>query len=234
MRYAVASGRARRDPTADLRGALTPAESRPMAAITDRRRAGELMRAIEGYSGTVPVRIALQLASMVFVRPGNIAAAEWSEIDLDAAVWRIPAAKMKGRVEFVTPLPARAVELLRELHALTGRGRYLFPGLRSRDRPISTDTLNAALRRLGFAKDEMCTHGFRSLASTMLNESGWNPDAIERQLSHTDRDGVRAVYNRADYVEERRRMLDAWSTMLTAMRDGADVVPIRLAKAGSR
>lgn len=218
FRYAIATHRATRDPTADLRGALTPAKTTHRPALTDPAKVGELLRAIEGYTGGFIVRCALQLAPLVFVRPGELRQAEWSEIDLEGALWRIPSSKMKMREEHVVPLSSQAVDVLKELRPLTGAGQYVFPGERSRLRPMSDGTINAALRRLGFDKDTMTGHGFRAMASTRLNEMGWAPDIIERQLAHAERNKVRAAYNRAQYLDERRRLMQAWSEYLDDVR----------------
>lgn len=201
--------------------------SKPRAAITDPAKTGDLLRAIDGYAGSFVVRCALQLAPLVFVRPGELRKAEWSEFDLDAAVWRIPAAKMKMREEHIVPLSAQAVVMLRELLPLTGSGQYVFPSVRSRARTMSENTVNAALRGLGFDKDTMTGHGFRAMASTRLNEMGWAPDVIERQLAHAERNKVRAAYNRAQYMDERTRMMQAWADYLDGLRSGAGVLPFK-------
>lgn len=228
FRYAIATGRARHDPAADLRGALAPVVSKSRAAITDADGVGDLLRALDGYSGQFVTRCALRLAPLVFARPGEIRRAEWAEFDLDRAEWRIPASKMKMREEHIVPLSAQAVAVLRELHPLTGQGRYLFPSLRSAREPMSENTINAALRRLGFDKHTMTAHGFRALASTRLNELGWAPDVIERQLAHAERNKVRAAYNRAQYLAERRKMMQAWADYLDALREApAKVTPIK-------
>jgi integrase len=175
------------------------------------------MCAIEGYDGAFITKCALLLAPLVFVRPGELRTAEWSEVDLDAAEWRIPASKMKMRTPHIVPLAPQAVAVLRKLHPLTGSGRYVFPGVRGRDRPMSENTINAALRRLGYAADEMSGHGFRSMASTLLNEQGYNRDWIERQLAHAERDSVRAAYNYAEHLPERRKMMTEWATYLDGL-----------------
>jgi integrase len=220
-RYAIATGRAKRDITRDLQGALVPAKPEHHAAIVDPKAVGELLRA-------------LKLAPMLFVRPGELRAAEWSEIDLDAAApaWRIPAEKMKMRDTHVVPLARQAVELLRELRTLS-TGRLLFPSLRTSARPMSENTVNAALRRLGYSGDMQTGHGFRTIGSTMLNELGWHPDLIELQLSHQERNKVRAAYNRAQRLDERRKMMQAWADHLDVLRAGGDskIVPIRRAAA---
>lgn len=227
FRYAIATGRAKHDPTSDLRGALAPAVSKSRAAITDPVKAGELLRAIESYTGGLVAKSALKLAPLVFVRPGELRQAEWTEFDLDGAQWRIPASKMKMRDEHIVPLPAQAVAILRELHPLTGRSSYVFPGERSASRPMSENTVNAALRRLGFDKETMTGHGFRAMASTRLNEMGWSPDVIERQLAHAERNKVRAAYNRAQYLAERKKMMQAWADYLDGLRAGGKVVAFK-------
>lgn len=226
FRYAVATGRAPRDPCADLRGALPPVRGKHHAAITDPKAVGELLRALEGYQGSLVTRCALRLAPLVFVRPGELRRAEWAEIDLEAGEWRIPAEKMKARVEHIVPLSRQAVAVLREVQPLTGGGRYVFPSLRTAERPMSENAVLAALRRMGYGKDQMTGHGFRSLASTLLNEQGWSRDAIERQLAHAERDATRAAYNRAEYLSERRRMMQAWADYLDGLAAGGQVVPI--------
>jgi integrase len=227
FRYAIATGRAQRDPTADLRGALSPVVSKSHAAVTDPGRMGDLLRALHSYVGQPATAAALKLAPLLFVRPGNLRAMEWAELDLKAAEWRIPAGKMKSREEHVVPLPAQAVTILRELQPLTGRGRFCFPSLRTSDRPMSENTVNAALRRLGFDGDTMTGHGFRAMASTRLNELGWQPDVIERQLAHAERNKVRAAYNRAQHMAERQRMMQAWADYLDGLRTGAKVIAIK-------
>ena len=227
FRYAIATGRADHDPAADLKGALHPIVSTRRAAITDPGKVGALLRAIHGYSGRFATCCALKLAPMLFVRPGELRQAEWAEIELQRAEWRIPAGKMKMREEHIVPLPVQAVEILKQVRALTGRGRYVFPGVRSSTRPMSENTLNAALRGMGFDRNTMSAHGFRALASTRLNEMGWAPDIIERQLAHVERNKVRSVYNRAQYLEERRKMMVAWANYLDSLRSGGNVSAIR-------
>ncbi len=227
FRYAIAHGTATRDPSADLRGALAPVVSKSHAAITDPVKVGELLRALDDYEGQFPTCCALRLAPLLFVRPGELRQAEWAEFDLDAAEWRIPAHKMKMREAHVVPLASQAVAILRELQPLTGRGRYLFPSLRSPLEPMSLNTVNAALRRLGYDKDTMTGHGFRAMASTRLNEMGWGPDVIERQLAHAERNKVRAAYNRAQYMGERRTMMQAWADYLDGLRTGAKVIAFK-------
>lgn len=224
FRYAIATGRAERDPGVDLKGALPPVKERHHPSITERVEIGKLLRAIDGYQGSFVTRCALKLAPLVFVRPGELRRAEWSEIDLDGAEWRIPALRMKMREQHIVPLSAQAAAILTELQQLTGSGKYLFPGARTNGRPMSENTVNAALRRLGYSKNEMTGHGFRSMASTTLNELGWSGDAIERQLAHAERDGVRGAYNYAEYLAERRRMMQAWADKLDEFRNGGAVI----------
>lgn len=226
FRYAIATGRAERDPAADLRGALAPVKEKHYASITDPRAIGALLRTIDGYQGSFVTQCALRLAPLVFVRPGELRRAEWSEFDLDAAEWRIPAERMKMRDPHIVPLSEQAVSILLDLQPLTGDGRYVFPGARTNGRPMSENTVNAALRRLGYGKEEMTGHGFRSMASTLLNEQGWHHDAIERQLAHVERNAVRAAYNYAEHLPERRKMMQAWADYLDGLKAGAEVVPI--------
>jgi integrase len=226
FRYAVATARLRSDPTRDLRGALTAPKVTHYGAITDAKRVGELLRAIDGYEGQGLTKLAMQLAPHVFVRPGELRHAEWGEIDLDGALWAIPAGKMKMGKAHHVPLSRQSVAVLRELHAATGPSGYVFPSIRTRTRPMSENTINAGLRRLGYASDEMTAHGFRAMASTLLNESGkWHPDAIERALAHGDTDKVRAAYHRGAHWQERVEMAQWWSDYLDTLRKGADVVP---------
>lgn len=227
FRYAIATGRTIRDPAADLRGAIPPSKGKHHASITEPKAIGELLRAIRGYQGSLITKCALQLAPLFFVRPGELRKAEWSEFNLDAAEWRIPAERMKMREQHIVPLSTQAIAVLRELQPLTGDGRYVFPGARTNGRPMSENTVNAGLRRLGYANDQMTGHGFRSMASTLLNEQGWHRDAIERQLAHAERDAVRAAYNYAEYLPERRKMMQAWADFLDRLTNGADVIPLK-------
>ncbi|MHC1790670.1 tyrosine-type recombinase/integrase [Solidesulfovibrio sp.] len=226
FRYAIATGQADRDIAADLRGSLPPAREKHHASITDPKAVAQLLRAIDGYQGAFMVLCALRLAPLVFVRPGELRHAEWSEIDLDGAEWRIPAPKMKMKEQHIVPLSRQAVAILRELHPLTGAGKYVFPSVRTSARAMSENTVLAALRRLGYTKDEMTGHGFRSMASILLNELGWNRDAIERQLAHAERNAVRAAYNFAEHLPERRRMMQAWADYLDKLKAGAKVTPL--------
>jgi integrase len=228
LRYAIATGRAERDPTADLRGALAPLIVTNHASLTDPARVGELLRAIDGYVGQPATHAALRLAPYVFVRPGELRAAEWREFTLDGKEpeWRIPGERMKMGEQHIVPLATQSVAILRGLEPLTGRGRNVFPSLRSASRPISDNTLNAALRRLGYSTSDMTTHGFRSMASTLLNEQGWHPDLIELQLAHAERNKVRAAYNKAQRLAERRKMMQAWANYLDGLKAGGNVVAL--------
>jgi integrase len=227
FRYAVATARLASDPTRDLRGALTAPTVAHYGAITDPKKVGELLRAIDDYEGSGITKLALQIAPHVFVRPGELRHAEWGEIDLDGALWIIPAGKMKMRKPHHVPLSRQTVELFRQVRAVTGPTGYVFLSVRTRARPMSENTINAGLRRLGYATDEMTAHGFRAMASTLLNESGkWNPDAIERALAHGDTDKVRAAYHRGAHWDERVAMAQWWSDYLDQLRKGGDVVRI--------
>jgi integrase len=231
FRYAIATGRAERDPSTDLRGALTAPKVKHRAAITEPVAIGALLRAIDGYDGQPATLAALRLAPLVIVRPGELRKAEWIEIDFEAAEWRIPAAKMKMRLPHRVPLAQQSIAILRNLQALTGGGRYVFPSVRTVARPISENTLNAALRRLGYGKNDMTTHGFRSTASVRLNETGqWNSDAIERQLAHQEPNSVRRAYTHAaEYWDERRAMMQVWADQLDQWRNGAVIIENRFA-----
>jgi integrase len=225
FRYAIVTSRAKHDPTANLRGALAPVISRSRAAITNPAMVGELLRAIEGYSGSFVTCCALRLAPLVFVRPGELRQAEWCEFDFEEALWRIPAGKMKMREEHIVPLSRQAVAILQELRPLTGSGRYVFPCERNINRPMSENTVNAALRRMGFDREIMTAHGFRAMASTRLNEMGhWSPDVIERQLAHAEKNKVRAAYNRAQYLDKRKIMMQEWADYLDELRVSGKVV----------
>lgn len=225
FRYAVATARLRSDPTRDLKGALMAPSVTHYGAITEPKRVGELLRAIDGYEGQGLTKLALQLAPHVFVRPGELRQARWEEIDLDAALWTIPAEKTKMRKPHRVPLSRQALAVLMEVRGATGPAGFVFPSIRTRTRPMSENTINAALRRLGYASDEMTGHGFRAMASTLLNESGkWHPDAIERALAHGDDDKVRAAYHRGAHWQERVRMAQWWSDHLDTLRNGAEIV----------
>jgi integrase len=223
FRYGVGHGLCTRDPSRDieLRDVLAPVNVRHHASVTDPKAVAALLRAIDGYTGSFTVQCALRLALLVFVRPGELRHAEWSEFDFDKAEWRIPGAKMKMGEQHLVPLSAQAVAILREIQPLTGSGRYVFPSERTRERPISENTLNAALRRMGYAKDEMTAHGFRSMASTLLHELGHLHPVIEAQLAHAEPNRVSASYNFAQYLPERRQMMESWSDYLDGLRGGS-------------
>jgi integrase len=229
LRYAAQIGRPHNVKTDDLKGALAAVVKRHFAAITDPLRVSELLRAIDGYVGQPTTVAALKLAPYVFVRPGELRKMEHAELNLDAAEWRILGERMKKGELHIVPLSTQAVDILRGVQLLTGNGRYVFPSLLSRDRPISDNTLNSALRRLGYSNEEMTGHGFRTMASTLLNEKGWHPDLIELQLAHAERNKVRDAYNRAQRLDERRKMMQDWSDYLDGLRAGANVVPIKRA-----
>jgi len=216
--YAIVTGKAERNPAADLRGALAPVKQKHHASITDTVEIGKLLCAMNGYHGSFITKCALQLAPLFFVRPGELRHAEWVEFDLDKAEWRIPAEKMKMKEQHIVPICTQAIEIINELFAYTGSGKYLFPSLRSSTRPMSENTVLAALRRLGYSSSEMTGHGFRSMASTLLNENGWNRDAIERQLAHAERNNIRAAYNYAEYLPERRTMMQWWADYLDTLK----------------
>jgi integrase len=218
FRYAIATGRAERDPTRDLAGALAPKVSRHFASLSDPTEVGQLLRSIDGYPGEFTTACALRLSPLVFVRPGELRKAEWREIDLAKAEWRIPAARMKMRSAHIVPLARQAIAIFQELKAVTGKRQLVFPGAANHTRPMCENTVNLALRRLGYSNKEMTAHGFRSMASTLLNEQGWNPDAIERQLAHMERNGVRAAYNYAQLLPERRKMMQAWADFLDSLK----------------
>jgi integrase len=226
FRYGVATGRCQRDPAPDLRGALTPHKSKHQAAVAPEELPA-LLRAIDSYGelGDKLTGHALRLLALTFVRTNELIGAEWSELDLDAAIWIIPAERMKMKAEHVVPLSRQALKLLREVRALGGGSRYVFPG-RNPDKPMSNNTMLFALYRLGY-KGKMTGHGFRAVASTMLNEAGFRGDVIERQLAHSERNAIRGAYNRAEYLPERRAMMQRWADMLSALMDGAQVIPLQ-------
>ena len=219
FRYAVASGLAETDPTYALKDALIKPTRKHRAAITDAKRLGALLLAVDSFEGQITTRIALKLLSITAQRPGEVRRAKWEEFNLAEAIWSLPAEKMKMRRDHNVPLPPQALELLKELQMITGDGEYLFPSLRSWHRPMSENTLNAALRRMGYSGDEMTAHGFRASFSTLANESSlWNPDAIEAALAHVEHNEVRKAYNRGLYWEERVRLADWWATKLDDLR----------------
>ena len=229
FRYAVATGRAERDPSADLKGALAMPREKHYAAIIDPKQVAPLLRALDGYQGHFVVKCALRLSPLLFVRPGELRHAEWEEIDLDEAVWNIPASKMKMREAHLVPLSNQAVDILRDLQPLTGTSRYVFPSARSVARPMSNNAVNAALRRMGYDKDTMTGHGFRAMARTIRDEVlHVRPDYIEHQLAHAVRDPNGRAYNRTAHLEERRKMMQTWADYLDGLKAGAVVVPFKL------
>jgi len=231
FRYAVATGRAERDPAADLKGALPQPREKHHAALTDPKEVAPLLRALDGYQGHFVVKCALRLAPMLFVRPGELRHAEWPEMDLDEAVWNIPSHKMKMKQAHIVPLCRQSVEILTELKELTGASRYVFPSGRSIARPMSNNAVNAALRRMGYDKDTMTGHGFRAMARTILDEVlRVRPDYIEHQLAHAVRDPNGRAYNRTAHLEERRRMMQTWADYLDGLKAGAKVLPFNAVK----
>jgi len=232
FRYAIATGRATRNPVPDLQGALKPNVPTHHPAITDPAKIGALLRAAYGYTGHFATQCAFKLSFLVMLRPGEVRKAEWVDIDLERAEWRIPAGKMKMRDEHIIPLSRQAIALFEEIKPLTGGGRYVFPSVRTHERPMSENTINGALRRLGYTGDEMTAHGFRAMASTRLNESHlFHPDAIERQLAHGERDSVRAAYHRAQYLPERVKMMQWWADYLDSLRENQNVIPFQIKNA---
>lgn len=230
FRYAVATGRATSDPSRDLRDALPPIKGEHFAAITDPKRVPDLLRALDGYQGTLTVRCALRLAPLVFVRPGELRNAQWADIDLDAAEWRFTVSKTK--TEHIVPLSRQAVAILNELHPLTGTGRYVFPGARSPKRPMSENAILAALRGAGIPREEMTGHGFRAMARTLLDEALHVPaHLIEHQLAHAVRDPLGRAYNRTAHLPERHAMMQQWADYLDKLRTGAEVIPLKRASA---
>lgn len=228
FRYAIITGRAKINPASDLGEALIVGKVRHHAAILDPQNVGALLRTIETYEGNILTQLALKLIAHIFVRPGELRHAEWSEIDFEKAVWRIPAAKMKMREDHAVPLSIQALNLLRDAHKIAGGSKYVFPSFVTNSKPMSENTVNGALRRLGYTKDEMTAHGFRSTASTLLNESGkWSSDAIERALAHKDSNAVRGIYHRGTHWDERVKMAQWWSDYLDTLREGGEVVPFK-------
>jgi len=225
FRFAISTGRAMDDPVLSLRGALSTVKQEHYAALTDPLAFAELLRDVEKYRGEATTKAAMQLLALTFQRTKEVRFAEWSQFDLDAALWRIPAEIMKMREAHIVPLSRQAVEVLKELQPLTGEGRLVFPSAISRERPISENTVIYALARMGY-KGRMTGHGFRSVASTLLNEQGFRADLIERQLAHAENNAVRAAYNRAEYLPERKKMMQQWADYLDKLKAGADVIPL--------
>ncbi|EZP72779.1 putative integrase [Sphingomonas paucimobilis] len=234
FRYAIATARAQRDIAVDLRGALITPREQHRTAVTTAAEATALLRAVEDYEGSPLTRIALRLLPHLFVRPGELRWAEWKEFDFEKGVWTIPDFKMKMRRPHAVPLSRQALAIISEIDHDAAYSDFLFPSLRALDRPMSNNTINAALRRLGYSKDQMTGHGFRAMAATLLNEMGiWNPDAIERQLAHADGNSIRHAYARGQYWHERVRMMQHWSDYLDQLRDGATVLRPKFGHSGS-
>lgn len=232
FRYAVATGRGETDPTAMLRGALVVPRTTHHAALLEPKDVGELLRAIDTYSGHKVTRIAMQVAPHVMSRPGELRMALWSEFDLEEAVWKVPAERMKMRRPHMVPLSHQVLAYLEELRPLTGPDGYVFPAFHTWKRPLSENTINQAFRRMGYGVGEVTPHGLRTTASTLLNESGkWSPDAIERSLAHADKDAVRGIYNRGKYWEERVAMHQWWSDYLDQLRSGDAISPMKYERA---
>lgn len=224
LRYAIGTGRATRDATADLKGTLKPIVTTNRAAITEPGKVGALLRALDGCDGSPIIAAAMRLAPYVFVRPGELRTTEWAHVDLAGALWRIPAERMKMRIEHLVPLSSQAVAILTELHPLTGHSRYVFPAVRTSKRPLSDGTLTAALRRLGYTGDQMTMHGFRAMARTLLDERlRWQPDVIEVQLAHVVTGSLGTAYNRARYLEQRTAMMQAYADYLDTLRVAAPI-----------
>lgn len=229
LRYGIATGRAERDVTADLRGALPSPVKSHFAAITDPKQLAQLLRDIDAYEGSLTIRTALQLQPLIFARPANLAAAEWSEFDLELSEWRIAEDKMKMKDAHIVPLSRQAVKLLRDIHPLTGENRYVFHSVQGKsggEPHISRETIGASLRRMGYT-GQHTAHGFRTTASTLLHEQGFHSDMIERQLSHAERNKVKAAYNRAQHLPERRLMMQAWADYLDGLKAGGQVIPFK-------
>jgi integrase len=228
FRYAVSTGRAERNPAQDLIGSLPPAKEKHLAAITEPKEVRELLLAIEGYVGSYVVKLALQLSPLVFVRPGELRHMEWNEVDFENALWSIPAEKMKMREPHLVPLSKQAIKILEELQKLTGTSQYAFPSGRTYDRPMSNNAILAALRRMGYTKDEMTPHGFRAMARTIIDEVlQIRPDFIEAQLAHRVSDPLGRSYNRTHHLNERRKMMQTWADYLDGLKVGAKVLPFK-------
>jgi integrase len=219
FRYGIHTDRCDRDPTQDLKGVLVPKRNKNMAAITDPKGVGGLLRAIDDYQGDFVTKGALKLTPYVMLRPGELRAAEWSEIDLKKKQWKIPAVKMKMARPHLVPLSSQAVKIFKTMQPITGQGEYVFPSVRSKDRPMSENTITAALRRMGFTKEEMTAHGFRGMASTLLHENGFKSEVIEAQLAHAERNKVKAAYNHAEYLAERTEMMQKWADYLDGLKN---------------
>lgn len=232
FRFAIAAGKATRNPAADIKGALKREPVRHFPALTEPEDIKQLLRAIDGYEHSFLVKTALQVSALTFLRPGELRKGTWDEIDMEQALWKIPAQRIKGRRDHLVPLARQTIKLLQDLRPVTEgtKGNYIFPGERMNGRPMSENTVNVALRSLGFSRDQMCAHGFRTMASTRLHESGlWDSRVIELQLAHVDKNIIRGIYNRAIYLEERRKMMDWWANYLDSLREGAKLIPFHAA-----
>ncbi|MDX8384249.1 MAG: tyrosine-type recombinase/integrase [Ghiorsea sp.] len=228
LRYAVATCRITSDPSRDLQGALAPVVTKHRACIKTPKQAGELMRSIQGFTGTHITACALRLSPYVFLRPAELRKLEWQFVDFEKARITIPAENMKMKSIHIVPLSFQAIAILKDVQALTGNGKYVFHGARATSRPMSENTINACLQRLGYSTThDHCAHGFRGMASTLLYEQGYQGELIERQLAHSERNRVKAAYNHAEYLKERTAMMQAWANYLDAFRDGAEVIPIK-------
>jgi integrase len=226
FRYAIATGRAERDPSGDLRGALPQAKGEHFAAVTEPKQVAEILRVIDGYEGSLIVGCALRIAPLVFVRPGELRKAEWGDIDFDKAEWRYMVTKTDTL--HIVPLSRQAVEILKEIQPLTGHGHYVFPSARGNGRPMSDNAILAAMRRMGISKEEMSGHGFRAMARTILDEVlGVRPDFIEHQLAHAVRDPNGRAYNRTAHLPERKKMMQNWADYLDKLKVDVDVIPFR-------
>ncbi len=223
--FALASGRVDYNPAADISKALAVNPRKNHPAITKPHEIRELLLSINSFKGSYTVFCALKIAPLVFVRPGELRKAEWKEVNLDDSMWEVPSRRMKMKREHLVPLSRQAVQILRDIQPLTGTGLYIFPSIRTHSRPMSENTLNAALRRIGYSKEEMCSHGFRTMASTRLHEMGWPSDIIEFQLAHADRNKIRGIYNRAEYLDKRVQMMQAWADYLDELREEEKGVP---------
>jgi len=231
FRYALDGDLIKNNPAADLKGIVPKVIHKHMAAPTEPKKVAELLKAIDAFSGSYVTKCALQLTPLLFVRPGELRSMEWNELDLDAAEWNIPGHKMKMKNPHLVPLSTQAVDILTDLHRLTGTGKYVFPCHRSPLTCMSENTINASLRRLGFDKDEICAHGFRAMARTLLHEVlNFPPDAIEAQLAHAVPDRLGNAYNRTQFIAKRRQMMQVWSEYLEGLKKGAKVLPF-MAKA---
>ena len=232
FRYAIATGRATYNPIPDLRGALSPVKKKHMAALTEPKDVGELLRAIDGYEGYFVTKCALRLAPLFFVRPGELRQAEWTEFDFEKAEWNIPASRMKMNEPHLVPLSPQAVSILKELQSYTGDSKYVFPNLRNNTRPMSNMAMLSALRSMGYAKDEMTAHGFRAMARTILDQVlGFRPDIIEHQLAHAVRDPLGRAYNRTTHLPERRKMMLQWADYLDEIKEGGKIIPLHAQRA---